>query len=66
MSADQHTPHAFARPLDLVHGRVDMTHGGGGRATIQLVAEVFAPAFSNPFLDRNDDMAMMPRPRAAL
>ena len=28
----------YARPLDLKHGRVDMTHGAGGRAMMQLIS----------------------------
>ena len=27
----------YARPLDFRHGRVDMTHGSGGRAMAQLI-----------------------------
>jgi hydrogenase expression/formation protein HypE len=52
--------HLFARKLDLVHGRIDMTHGGGGRATVQLVSELFASALDNEFLAQSNDMAVMP------
>lgn len=52
--------HLFPRPLDLVAGRVDLTHGGGGRAMAQLIAELFAGAFDNPYLAKGNDMAVMP------
>ena len=52
--------HGFAASLDIEHGRVDMTHGGGGRATLQLVSEIFARAFDNVFLAQGNDMAVMP------
>ena len=50
----------YIRPLDIRHGVVDMTFGAGGRATSQLIAEVFAPAFSNPYLDEGHDGAVLP------
>lgn len=34
-----------------------MTHGGGGRAMAQLVEELFAKAFANPWLDQRNDQA---------
>ncbi|HEX5310725.1 hydrogenase expression/formation protein HypE [Aquabacterium sp.] len=33
------------RPLDKKQGRIDMSHGAGGRATYQLLQEIFRPAF---------------------
>jgi hydrogenase expression/formation protein HypE len=48
-----------ARTLDLAHGRVDMSHGGGGRAMAQLIEEIFRAAFGNPLLDRGDDQAQV-------
>jgi hydrogenase expression/formation protein HypE len=52
--------HLFPRPMDLIDGRVDLTHGGGGRAMAQLVSELFASAFDNPYLAQGNDMAVMP------
>jgi hydrogenase expression/formation protein HypE len=46
------------RPLDTREGRVDMTHGAGGRAMAQLIDEVFRAAFSNPLLDKGNDQAV--------
>ena len=43
--------------LDIRKGRVDLTHGGGGRAMAQLIDELFIPAFSNPMLDQREDYA---------
>jgi hydrogenase expression/formation protein HypE len=39
------------------HGRVDLSHGAGGRATAQLIDEIFRPAFDNPLLDAGNDQA---------
>lgn len=45
------------RPLDIAHGRVDLTHGGGGRAMAQLVEEMFLAAFDNEQLRQRNDQA---------
>ncbi len=55
-----------ARALDLRHGRVDMTHGSGGRATTQLVEEVFLGAFDNEWLRAMDDQARCDLPAGRL
>ena len=34
----------YIRPLDFKQGRVDMTHGAGGRTSAQLIDELFARA----------------------
>jgi hydrogenase expression/formation protein HypE len=47
----------YQRPLDLKHGHVDMSHGGGGRAMAQLIDEVFLRAFDNPWLRQKNDQA---------
>ena len=52
----------FARKLDVTTGRVDMTHGSGGRAMAQLIDEIFVSAFSNPLLDKRNDQAMFEVP----
>ena len=52
----------YIRPLDLKQGRVDMNHGAGGRAAMQLIDEVFARAFDNEFLRQGDDGAALPAP----
>lgn len=48
---------AHPRPLDIASGRVDLTHGGGGRAMAQLVDELFIAAFDNEALNQGNDQA---------
>ena len=50
----------YSRPLDLKNGRVDMSHGSGGRAMAQLISELFAAAFDNEFLAQGNDGALLP------
>jgi len=50
-------PRLRPRKLDIRNGRVDLSHGAGGRATAQLVEEIFLRAFDNPLLNRGDDQA---------
>jgi hydrogenase expression/formation protein HypE len=47
----------YVRPLDLKRGRVDMSHGAGGRAMAQLVEELFLKAFDNEWLRQHNDQA---------
>jgi hydrogenase expression/formation protein HypE len=55
----------FPRSLDLRQGRVDLSHGGGGRAMAQLVAELFVAAFDNEYLRQGNDQAAMPAPEVS-
>jgi hydrogenase expression/formation protein HypE len=50
----------YARPLDLKHGRVDMSHGGGGRAMVQLIADLFARHLGNEYLAQGNDGTRLP------
>ncbi len=52
----------YVRPIDFKHGRVDMNHGAGGRASAQLVEELFARAFDNEALRQGNDGALLPAP----
>jgi len=52
----------YVRALDLKHGRVDLSHGAGGRAMAQLVEQLFAAAFDNEWLAQRNDAALLPRP----
>ena len=45
---------------DHLTDRVELAHGGGGLMTARLIESIFAPAFSNPLLDRAHDGAVMP------
>ncbi|MDP2762607.1 MAG: hydrogenase expression/formation protein HypE [Sideroxyarcus sp.] len=51
---------AYVRPLDLKQGRIEMSHGAGGRAMAQLIGDLFASAFDNPFLAQGNDGALLP------
>jgi len=42
--------------------RIDMTHGGGGRATADLVAQLFRRHLGNPVLDAGEDGAVITSP----
>ncbi|ACK51661.1 hydrogenase expression/formation protein HypE [Methylocella silvestris BL2] len=50
-------PRLRTRKLDLQNGRVDLSHGAGGRAMAQLIDEIFREAFDNPMLDQGNDQA---------
>lgn len=51
---------SYVKPLDLKHGRVEMSHGAGGRAMAQLISELFAAAFDNQYLAQGNDGAVLP------
>lgn len=50
----------YVRPLDLRHGRVDLSHGAGGRAMAQLIDELFARHLGNEYLGQGNDGAVLP------
>ena len=45
------------RQLDLAHGRVEMSHGAGGRAMADLIDLMFRRAFDNALLNQANDQA---------
>lgn len=49
----------FPVRLDIVRGKVEMTHGGGGRAGAQLVEELFFRHFGNAELAKAADQAQL-------
>ncbi|HKP58342.1 MAG TPA: hydrogenase expression/formation protein HypE [Polyangiales bacterium] len=49
----------YVKPLDLAHGQIDLNHGAGGRAGMQLIEELFGRAFENATAD---DGAVLPSP----
>ncbi len=53
---------AYRRKLDVANGRVDLSHGSGGRAMADLVAGIFRAAFANPLLDQGNDQAVFATP----
>ena len=52
-----HSKKIIGARLDIKNGKIDLTHGSGGRAMNQLIDQLFIPAFKNPWLDRKDDQA---------
>ena len=51
----------YSRALDIKNGRVDMSHGAGGRAMAQLITELFSAAFDNEYLLQGNDGALLPK-----
>ncbi len=51
-----------ARPLDLINGQVDLSHGAGGRAMTQLIEELFFESLGNEVLNREHDAALVELP----
>ena len=56
----------YIRPVDFRNGRVDMTHGGGGRAMAQLIDELFTACFANEWLAQGNDGAVFSAPAGRL
>ncbi|ANW03237.1 hydrogenase expression/formation protein HypE [Bradyrhizobium icense] len=48
---------AYQRKLDVKNGRIDLSHGAGGRAMAQLISGLFHEAFGNEWLARGNDQA---------
>ncbi len=46
--------------LNIEKGCVELSHGAGGRASAQLIEEVFAKHFTNEWLDEGHDGALLP------
>jgi hydrogenase expression/formation protein HypE len=51
----------FPKRLDLT-GRVELTHGTGGKVMAQLVEQLFAAAFDNRYLAQRNDQAVVEPP----
>ncbi len=51
------TPRLRPRRLDLRTGLVDLSHGAGGRASTQLIDEIFRATFDNTPLNQCNDQA---------
>lgn len=64
---EQNTPpRPFTGRLDLRHGRIDMSHGSGGRAMAQLIDQLFRRHLDNPWLAAGNDQASLPPPSGRL
>ncbi len=56
----------YQRPVNFKTGKVEMNFGAGGKASAQLISELFAKYFSNEYLDQGDDGARLPCPEGEL
>ena len=56
----------FPVRLDLKYGTVDMSHGAGGRAMAQLIAELFQVHLDNELLRQGNDQALFLPPPGRL
>jgi len=54
----EHARQARRNKFYLRDEHITLSHGSGGKATHNLIEGIFAPAFSNPLLDRLDDAAV--------
>lgn len=59
------TRNPFPKKLDLT-GRVELTHGTGGKVMAQLVEQLFAAAFDNRYLAQRNDQAVVEPPLGKL
>lgn len=59
MNARSPVKRGYVRPLNLRDGQVEMAHGSGGRASAQLIEEIFLRAFDNPWLRQGNDGATL-------
>ena len=50
------------RRLDIKNGRVDLSHGAGGRAMGQLIEDIFHAAFDNEWLRAGNDQSAFDAP----
>ena len=56
----------FPTKINMRRGKVDMTHGSGGRAMAQLIEELFARHFDNELLAQGNDQAMFDAPKGRM
>lgn len=52
----------YVRPLNIKNGKIEMNYGAGGKASAQLISELFAKYFNNEYLMQGDDGAYLPTP----
>lgn len=56
----------YSAPLDLINGKVELSHGGGGRAMAQLIDALFIKHFDNQLLKQRNDQALFTPPAGRL
>ena len=54
----------YVRPLNIKNGKIEMNYGAGGKASAQLISELFAKYSNNEYLMQGDDGAYLPTPEA--
>ncbi len=59
-------PKPYTSSLNLKTGKVDLSHGGGGRAMAQLIDELFIKHFDNDLLRQHNDQALFNVPAGRL
>lgn len=52
--------------LDLTNGKIELAHGAGGRASSQLITQLFKKHFDNALLAQNNDQAVFELPAGRL
>jgi hydrogenase expression/formation protein HypE len=57
---------SYTTKLNLKTGKVDLSHGGGGRAMAQLIDELFITHFDNDLLRQHNDQALFNVPAGRL
>ncbi len=56
----------FPTKINMRTGKVDMTHGSGGRAMAQLIEELFVKHFDNELLAQGNDQAVFNAPKGRM
>ncbi|MBL1256876.1 hydrogenase expression/formation protein HypE [Methylocystis sp. Sn-Cys] len=56
----------YRRKLDIGNGRVDLSHGAGGRAMAQLIADIFHAALDNDWLRQGNDQSVFEAPKGRM
>ena len=56
----------FPTKINMRRGKVDMTHGSGGRAMAQLIEELFTKHFDNELLAQGNDQALFDAPKGRM
>jgi hydrogenase expression/formation protein HypE len=56
----------YVRPVDFKHGKVELSHGSGGKAMAQLIDQLFLRVFDNPWLRELNDQARLDVPPGRL
>jgi len=62
MAANNGRQRRYVRPLDFKQGRVDLSHGSGGRAMAQLIEQLFLELLDNEWLRQGNDYACFDLP----